>query len=371
VAGVGVSAGLGGGVGGGTGAGGAHAGGSGGRGWLGMPLPYRVPRPAHFRLNGLPEPVEMVDLSVPDLPADLEGMTILHLSDLHVRRRWRASRLVGGGRGGGRAGQLGGLGGGTVLARLADALPGLRPDVVCLTGDYADGPGDGAAAGLAVAQLVARVRPRWGCWGVFGNHDAPAVRAAVRAATAGRVTWLEDRLSEAGEEGGVGGGASCQPLPAGLRLLGLNWPEDPFAVLRRAGEAEAATREGLVITLAHAPGAIVHCSRLAVRLPLVLCGHTHGGQIRLGGWVLHTSSDLPGRWAAGVVRARRPDGGSTLGCISRGLGEAAWPGLRFGCRPQAPLYVLRRGAAAGVNGAATQRNGAMGGDGGVEVVLRW
>ena len=71
------------------------------------------------------------------------------------------------------------------------------------------------------------------------------------------------------------------------------------------------------------------------RLDLMLCGHTHGGQIKLpiiGAPVLPIHNR---RYAEGFINAPH--------CpmyVSRGLGMAALP-LRFNCRPELAIITLR------------------------------
>lgn len=283
--------------------------------WAGAKAPYRDP--------GLPRPLEAITLSHPAVPPSLEGLRILHLSDLHVRRRRRAAA-------------------GTRWARLLEALSTARADLVAYTGDYMDEPGDEPAALDALAQLAEHVErvmaPRLGQWGVFGNHDTPALRAAARHAP--RVRWMDAELSPAVRDRRTGHAAP-------LRVLGLSWPEDPLAALLEGGDDPGQARRPageFVLTLAHYPTTLAALSDL--RLPLALAGHTHGGQIRLHPRLIpHTSCDLPPTHASGLVRL-----GGTLCAISRGLGEGVADGLRVNCPPQAPLYTLRRGPLGGAAG---------------------
>ncbi|MCW5774989.1 MAG: metallophosphoesterase [Phycisphaeraceae bacterium] len=115
-----------------------------------------------------------------------------------------------------------------------------------------------------------------------------------------------------------------------LRILGASYPEDLFAA-----EISTSDDDRFEIALVHDPVAAIAAAEL--RVPLVLAGHTHGGQVRLSPRAIpHTSSDLPASLASGILRI---DG--TLCCISRGLGDAMLP-MRINCPPHAPLYVLRR-----------------------------
>jgi predicted MPP superfamily phosphohydrolase len=74
------------------------------------------------------------------------------------------------------------------------------------------------------------------------------------------------------------------------------------------------------------------------RIDLLLCGHTHGGQIR---FPFFGSVVVPSRheaeYAAGFHRI-----GAVLLYVSRGIG--AIPPLRILCRPEVATFVLKRGS---------------------------
>jgi hypothetical protein len=90
--------------------------------------------------------VVTVDVPIEDLPAELEGLTIVQISDIHV--------------------------GPTIKARyveaIVDAVNHLNPDVIAVTGDVVDG---------SVAQLASHTEPlgrlsaRYGAYLVTGNHE--------------------------------------------------------------------------------------------------------------------------------------------------------------------------------------------------------
>jgi predicted MPP superfamily phosphohydrolase len=72
------------------------------------------------------------------------------------------------------------------------------------------------------------------------------------------------------------------------------------------------------------------------RIDLALCGHTHGGQVRLpfvGAPVV--PSCFGQEYAHGLVQ-----GPSTLVYVNRGIGLIA-PAMRFNCRPEMTLLTLR------------------------------
>ncbi len=73
------------------------------------------------------------------------------------------------------------------------------------------------------------------------------------------------------------------------------------------------------------------------RIDLLLCGHTHGGQIRLPFFgPIVVPSRHEGEFASGFHRVR-----NVLMYVSRGIG--AIPPVRVLCRPEIALFTLRRG----------------------------
>lgn len=271
--------------------------------------------PVDPRRSTIHGPFEEHPIPVVGLPPTLEGLRILHLSDLHVRRRsfesarWKA---------------------------LISGLRALRVDLVAITGDLMDAPGQEEAAAEALTRLMNAVRPAtassdagFEALGVFGNHDTPALRRLLQAGPNGphpaRVRWLENASNTAVVRIGTG-------RTARLRVLGLSYPEDP---LRAALDSPAdALPCDLTLMLAHYPTMIFPAADLGV--PLVLAGHTHGGQIRVHRRLApHTSCDLPPGLASGCLGLR-----GTTCCISRGIGEGFLEGLRINCPAQVPIYTL-------------------------------
>ncbi len=189
--------------------------------------------------------VVAVDVPIDGLPAALDGLTIVQISDIHV--------------------------GATIKARyvdaIVDAVNQLQPDVIAVTGDVVDG----SVARLAShTQPLGRLSARYGTYLVTGNHEYYS----------GAAQWI----------------AEFERL--GLRVL-LN----EHVVLERdgsrfiiagvtdysAGRFDEAQRSDPAAALAHAPRDVrikvllAHQPRTALAAAeagytLQLSGHTHGGQ---------------------------------------------------------------------------------------------
>ncbi|MBX3387931.1 MAG: metallophosphoesterase [Phycisphaeraceae bacterium] len=250
---------------------------------------FRAPRP--------PAPIEPFELHHPGVPPGLEGLRILHLSDAHIERIYPNPPHH---------------------TRLLDALARVEADLVVLTGDFMTSPCDDSAALRALTELSRSWRTRFGAFAISGNHDTARFIAGARRIPG--LTWLHHESVKIPIDLGCG--------ISELRLIGSGFPE---SLLESVGTRD----DSFSIALVHYPSEIFAASEL--RIPIVLSGHTHGGQVRShASWLPHTSCDLPGNLASGVFRLR-----DTVLCISRGLGAAILP-FRVNCPPQAPLYSLRR-----------------------------
>jgi len=180
-------------------------------------------------------------LSLPALPAALDGLTIAHVADLHVGKFTRDSDLE----------------------RAVETVRRMDADLVLNTGDLIDF----SLADLDQALDVAgRMQGRHGQFLVEGNHDrfddGDKFRRRVRAD--GRVRLLLDEsaaLTIRGER---------------VQLLGLTWKSSKSDRPEVMGSLNAQRdRAAFPILLGHHP----HAFDLHDDLPLTLAGHTHGGQI--------------------------------------------------------------------------------------------
>jgi len=190
----------------------------------------------------------------------------------------------------------------------------------CLTGDLVDSPATDLDAWMPE---LARLTARHGVFAVLGNHDRRAGADRVAAALARWSGWrlLRDEV------------ATIEVAGARLHLVGLEErPEGRAADALPDLVARVPGGEPFVV-LAHRPSVLPVAA--AVGVPLVLAGHTHGGQLAVPGVPrLNVARLLRLGFEAGCY-AR--DG--TLLYVNRGLGTSGQR-LRIGVPREISVLTL-------------------------------
>jgi predicted MPP superfamily phosphohydrolase len=116
----------------------------------------------------------------------------------------------------------------------------------------------------------------------------------------------------------------------GLADPHVHWDRMPAPVSHEGSD--------LVLGLVHAPYVAAIDELVADGARMVLCGHTHGGQVALPFYgALVSNSDLPPRFAAGLHPWRGSDAYIN---VSAGLGTSPYAPIRFARRPEASLITL-------------------------------
>jgi predicted MPP superfamily phosphohydrolase len=242
----------------------------------------------HFR-------VHEVELPLPQLPRELDGMTIAHVTDLHIGRFTRAK----------------------MLPAIADATNALRADLVLLTGDLIDLTLSDLPTGL---DFVSKLDPRSGLFMVEGNHDLIESPAA-----------FEFRVRQAGVPLLLDEDAVVKVRGRDVQLLGMTWGRGDAYHVGAMGRLNPLRRpDAFPILLAHHPHAFDPAA--AVGIPLTLSGHTHGGQIMLNERLGMGPAMF--RYWSGLYRK----GNSAL-YVSNGVGN--WFPLRIGAPAEIVHLTLR------------------------------
>jgi predicted MPP superfamily phosphohydrolase len=239
---------------------------------------------------------------LPGLRPGLAGMKVLLLTDVHAGPFLHPA----------------------AVAEAVAKLSALAPDLVLHGGDLATSGLDEVDDVLAA---LAPLRGSLGTFAVLGNHDhyVEDVAALTRKIEAAGIQVLHNRAVVL-ERGGA------RLVLAGVDDLLMGKP-DLDAALATAGPRHVGTP---VVLLSHNPD--VFFDAAARGIPLVLSGHTHGGQVRLPGLpVLVRQSRYrldEGRYVSPSRRAEI--------VVSRGFGTTGVP-LRVHCPPEAILLHLVAG----------------------------
>lgn len=243
--------------------------------------------------------VEDVEIAIPGLDPPLDGLTILHLSDLHQARFGREQKGL---------------------------LAAIRQDyqLAVITGDFLT---DLASYDFSpTAQLLAGLKPP--IFVVLGNHDYP------------QEELLEADLRKAGAIPLRNACATVEHL--GLQVAGVEDPHwaklNPLSPYRPdLADTLAGAKEGMfTLLLSHSPE--IHAQAALAQIPLVLAGHTHGGQVKIPllGAPITASGRFFDSYVQGLYRKEK-----TLLYINRGLGTSGLP-LRFLSPPEVSFIRLKR-----------------------------
>jgi hypothetical protein len=239
--------------------------------------------------------IERPTLPLPNLPAEFEGLRIAFLTDIHNGPRTTLE---------------------TITAVVRTTLS-LQPDLILLGGDFSSRE---AKYIRPCFEILDSLSAPLGVFSVLGNHDywhgLEETRAGMRRASIVELTnrglWLTRR--------------SSRLWLGGVDDLWCSKPDVSAAV----GEA---TLTDAVILLSHNPD--IAETMTDRRVGLMLCGHTHGGQMIVPGM---RNPFIPSRYGEkyshGLVEAP-----TTTVYVSRGLGLSGLP-VRYNCPPELTLLTL-------------------------------
>lgn len=269
--------------------------------------------------------VEYADVYLKDLPQELDGTTILYVSDIHIASEFDIRRTQ----------------------KLMERLQTTNPDLLLLGGDYSDvrlwrglRVFGNEEAFDAMKQEAAALSHRWmatlanfhapmGKFAVQGNHDLKDTSLA-QALQAGGVQLLLNKAVTVEKNG-------ARLMIAGVGMSGDDAAPDNYDPYALAAQVPA---QACCVLLSHTPDALPQMFTIdsdgGAWIDLALCGHTHGGQVRFGNWVPLNKSAYGLRYLTGW--AEHVSGWSLT---SNGVGATALP-IRFGAPAQAHIITLHR-----------------------------
>jgi hypothetical protein len=239
--------------------------------------------------------IERVEIKLAKLPRKMDGLRIIHLSDIHHSPFTSLEHI----------------------RRAVKVCNRLEPDIVALTGDYVSHDREFIAP---VADALGRLRSEFGTYACLGNHDH----------------WTDgDEVANHFRESGI-----KVLINEGMRLAARNasfWicGVDDYMVgktdLRAA--LHGSYPDEMTLLLAHNPVLVRQAARAGV--DLVLSGHTHGGQVKFRD---DEKRILPKRRLTAGLHRRK----MTQIYITRGIGTVVVP-LRYQCPPEISVLELKAG----------------------------
>jgi len=228
------------------------------------------------------------------LPAAFEGLTLLHLSDLHVDMNPEASEAL--------------------LRRIEN----LDYDICVITGDYRAwtmGSIDQAMAGMRTLCMVLK-QP---VYAVLGNHDS---------------IHMVPHLEDMGIRMLLNESVSLEREGETIHLAGID-DAHYYRVDNLEKSAHNIPGDSVSILLSHTPE--VYRQAAHTGFDVLLCGHTHGGQICLpGGYPLTLDANCPRYMGSGNWRYH-----SMAGYTSVGAGTCIVD-VRLNCPPEVTLHRFHR-----------------------------
>lgn len=244
--------------------------------------------------------VREVDVPIPGLADDLEGLRLLQLSDIHLSAFLSEREL----------------------ARVIDASNELRPHLALVTGDLISSHSDPLDACI---RQIARLKSDAGIYGCLGNHESYAK--------------VEKRTADLGARAGVRFlRQQSQQLRFGnsvLNLAGVDFQSHRLKDRYLEGAERMVVPGTTNVLLSHSPDVFPVAAQQGYNL--VLAGHTHGGQVN---FEILDQSITPARfftpYVYGLYRS-----GAAAAYVTRGIGTIGIP-ARIGAPPEISVLRLRK-----------------------------
>lgn len=248
-----------------------------------------------------PVRVYLRPMQIADLPPELDGFRIFHLSDIHLGHYADLNHLT------------------ETLTNAAS----LRPDLTLVTGDLSDDLNELPPA----LKLIYDLKPPQGTLATLGNHEYfRGIQQVRRMYDQSPVPLLVNNsvvLKVAGKRLFIGG--IDDPRRMGAR-------NDEFFQKTIDETLTPVAAGDTVVLMSHRPDAFDYAASKNVHL--TLAGHTHGGQIGfMGRSVFETYSSGNYLWGEYTLGKSR---------LYTSAGAGHWFPFRLGCPTEAPVIELRR-----------------------------
>ncbi|RPH93506.1 metallophosphoesterase [candidate division KSB1 bacterium] len=203
-----------------------------------------------------------------------------------------------------------------LIERMAGQIMSLKPDLILLPGDLVDRSADNL---MGMADAFHKLQAPFGVYGTTGNHDYyVGLKGALEFLRAAEIRMLMNETIE---------------LPNGLVIAGIeDRTAKQFKLPRPTPKAllNPVAADKPTIFLNHTPDAKEAEEAIAAGVDLVLCGHSHAGQI----WPFSILSGMAHKYHWGLYRFGK-------GSVFTSCGIGFWgPPMRIGAPPEIVLIRL-------------------------------
>lgn len=257
---------------------------------------------------------ESISVKIDGLPADLKGLRIVQVSDLHLNSFHRHDRK---------------------LKRAMSRISDLNPDILVNTGDYVS---YGYREMEPFTDILGIPEARYGNFAILGNHDMgtyyPGWNQADRDENVSRISEM---ISRSGYELLVDENRELRIGNASISVVGITTsgsiPDITYGDFDKATEGSSSA--DLRIFLSHDPNFWVYNQEMVKDMELTLSGHTHGMQM---GFVSRRIRFSPAKLIFPAWNGLYGDNNMYL-YVNRGLGTLGFP-FRIGMPPEITVITL-------------------------------
>ncbi|MBP3552684.1 MAG: metallophosphoesterase [Bacteroidaceae bacterium] len=255
--------------------------------------------------------VKEVAFAHSDVPEAFDGYRIVQISDFHLGTIARYPNEVN---------------------RAVEIINALNPDLIAFTGDLVNNE---ATELDGLEEILSNLRARDGVFSVLGNHDYGSYRQwPSRRAQAENLADLKRRKAEMGWRLLLNDNQIVRRGNDSIAIVGVeNDGKPPFPALGDLPRATRGTEGMFKLLLSHDPS---HWRRRVLPetdIQLMLSGHTHAMQFRLGNF-------SPSAWIYSEWGGLYTEGAQSL-YVNTGLGSVMIP-YRFGAWPEISVITLSR-----------------------------
>lgn len=238
------------------------------------------------------------------LPSELDGLKIIHFSDLHLRKITRREK------------------------EFLEIISQEKPDFIFFTGDFIERERNISLCADYIYK-ISKINKNF--FGVFGNHDHLLTSSFEE---------LEKEFENRGVEILTNESKKIEIKSSYFYLIGVDDPFLGYADLEKA--SQNIPFDSFKILLAHSPDVIEEeWEKIKnIKIDLILSGHTHGGQINfpiLRSIILSLITRTGGKYSKGLYEKE----GTKL-YVNRGMGTYYLMPLRFNAFPEVTLITLRK-----------------------------